>query len=168
MRCAPGRSSIVIDDRLALGSYLLALTCSGIRADKKDEELFFVDSKNKAINHEAATVADHKKSLEDALNDLRCFRNLGPDVNSEPALLRNCPQKKVDSKRSARRADADARTKRKPIKSAAKKEKKSNDNRFEFVHDLWNTALSPEINHTNEYFLRTTKKIMPKVCPTCY
>ncbi len=137
---------------------------SGIRADKKDDELFFIDSKKKPTS-KLDTFDEQTKGLQDAMNDLRCYRNLKADENSEPALLRNNKEKQLTSKKTSRKADS-IRSKierQKPIRSSRKKDKEPNDNRFTFVHDLWTTNFNPEVNHTNEYFLRTTKKIMPKV-----
>lgn len=58
----------------------------GARADKKDDELFFINKKKLDLNNEGEISNKRPKrlTLEEQMSNLNCYKNLKPDPNSLP------------------------------------------------------------------------------------
>ena len=107
------------------------------------------------------------------LDKANCYKALQPDPFGAPAhVIHTFTPKDENSKRTQKRLKVDASHAKKVIdkKLKNKNAKVANEPRGaiklqKFENDLWSesTKFQPEINQTNEHFLRTTKKIMPKV-----
>lgn len=126
---------------------------------KKDEELFVINKKptNLAQLHEdneeggdSVLKKKGKKSLDEKLNNLGCYRNLRPDPISAPAHIvahRKDPQ--PDSKRQAKLSEKKAKavkklkTENNGKASETKKSKSKNGEKFDVfyetnpVSDIW-------------------------------
>jgi len=170
----------------------------GVRAEQKDEELFYISKTKLNLNDETG-LPDGKRrklTLQEKMDSLNCYRNLKPDVNSAPAhIVRDIKLAKEGSKRQLKIKRLE--TKKFKSRSEAKKrvktdgttdkenlilasdidvanlnrmeDKKLKDKRLEscneitmeaeFNKDVWTSSDLPEINHTNEYFYRSAKKL---------
>lgn len=76
----------------------------GVRADKKDDELFFINKKKLEINQEGDLVQPNTRpkrlTLEEKLSNMKCYQNLSPDPNSLPIhLIRPITKADPNSKR---------------------------------------------------------------------
>lgn len=114
------------------------------------------------------------KLTADDLNKAKCYRNLQPEPNSAPVHnTYSFTPKTADSKRTKKYEKKEQKIAKKVIEAKSKaghdvtvrKEIKDTMKLRSFDNDLWSdaTKFQPEVNEVNEYFLRTTKKIMPKV-----
>ncbi len=76
----------------------------GVRAEKKDAELFFINKTKLPLTEEGDVPAKKKPrlTLEEKMNQLNCYKNLKPDPNSAPAhVIRSLTKADVTSKRQA-------------------------------------------------------------------
>jgi hypothetical protein len=76
----------------------------GVRAEKTDQELFFINKTKSELNDnkEKPKAKKPKLSLQEKLSNLRCYNNLKPDPYSAPVhLLRHRPKAQEGSKRQA-------------------------------------------------------------------
>ncbi len=151
--------------------FLLVFFSSGIRADKPDSDLFFVDKENlESETKQQGFKSEKEKSLKIKLHNLRCYRNLLPDPNNSiPAHILNPLQAKIpDSKRTEKREKLDVNKAKRKLKritkstkgivKGAKKIVEAANQLFDFNRDLWGSSEKPVINVVNEYYLRSTKK----------
>lgn len=76
----------------------------GARADKKDDELFFINKTKLSLNEDGEPIVQKRKrmTLEEKMNNLHCYKNLKPDPNSFPVHdVRQLTKPDVNSKRQA-------------------------------------------------------------------
>jgi hypothetical protein len=88
-----------------------------VRAEKKNEELFYVSKKKLPLDENDMPQVPKKKarlSLEEKMANLACYRNLKPDPNSAPAHnvrtfvkpVENSSRQKMLSERMAKKYTA--------------------------------------------------------------
>jgi len=83
------------------------INLSGLKADKKDDELFYINKTKLPLN-EAGDVEPSSKrpkrlTLEEKMSNLNCYKNLQPDPNSLPAhVVRSITKPDRDSKRQTK------------------------------------------------------------------
>lgn len=146
----------------------------GIRSEKANEELFFIDKTkgsidvNKDDEEKDSFKNDLKKSkkLELELNNLKCYRNLLPDPFGAPKhFTYSFKPKNPNSNRSNRYIEREAKKLEAEIEKKKKKPVNINEKdvkAYKFDTDLWGNENKQVITETNEYHLRSTNKIMPK------
>lgn len=83
-----------------------------MKADKKDEELFFINKAKLPLNEagdviETASKRPQKLTLEEKMNNLNCYKNLQPDPNSFPAHIIRPANKPDKESRRQKNLDGD-------------------------------------------------------------
>lgn len=76
----------------------------GVRAEKKDDELFFINKTKLKIDEETESVEPPKKkklTLEEKMKNLNCYKNLQPDPHSAPSQEKPMLKPKENSRRQA-------------------------------------------------------------------
>lgn len=137
--------------------------------------MFFIDKEN-VDSKKKSYKSDKEKSLAVELQNLRCYRNLRPDVinNVEPHIVKTKTPRDPESKRALRLEKQEKeKTKKVALKKVTRigpetivKDKKVKKLEINFNKDIWGADMStmkPAVNDINEYYLRTTKKLMPQV-----
>ena len=91
----------------------------GVRAEKKDEELFYIN-KTKLPDElvDAPPAKRQKLSFEEKMKNLKCYRMLEPDPISAPAHVHEVRKEPlVDSKQQSKKREVLARKAKKFIKN---------------------------------------------------
>ncbi len=128
-----------------------------MRAEKRDDELFYISkSKLNLDEPNADTMKKKKQTLQEKLNNMHCYKHLKPDVHSAPAHVVDMkvqadPESKRQSKLRKRAANAkkatelNARIESGVDKSSQAKRSKPTSSDLEFTlhtdfnKDLWNS-----------------------------
>lgn len=156
-------------------------------SEKKDEELFVINKKpiitkdelEAELESDKSVRRKGKKSLEEKLNNLSCYRNLKPDIISAPAhIVGHKKTPKPNSKRQAKIAETvEKKHKRKAVETKAKqapKKAKLSKEKYNVLYetkpdDIWNGKEAPketkeESNtETENDYLKPTKKVLVNV-----
>jgi len=143
----------------------------GLAAEKKDEQLFFVDKATDIVPAAGETVASRRASKRN--KPLKCHSNLLPDPNIKPARVKNnvktsqlkrlCTAKKLKLENGVLTAtEKTAMVQRKAAKkeTIVKRRTKNHVNRA--TYDLWGETPTSEGLESDEHYMRVTRKITVK------
>ena len=105
---------------------------SGVRAEKRDEELYFISKTDASSQHQQQQQQQHKKrklSLEEKMASLNCYRLLRPDTEHSAPVhsIKVRQEARVDSKRQIKMS---MHAKMTTTKAAAKKALIEHDQSF--------------------------------------
>ncbi|RNA22811.1 glioma tumor suppressor candidate region protein 2 [Brachionus plicatilis] len=166
----------------------------GVISEKKDEDLFFIQKEKKTnlIDENEEPAPKKRLSLEEKLENLKCYKNLQPDSLSCPAHIININQRPdKNSKRQQKLKEKQVKLSKNELqnilkskeidkentitlKDIIKKKKKTNkivsrtkDRKnviieTKFEQDIWKAKKEPVKNEIEENFLRYTKQLLPK------